>query len=68
MEEEEPEEELGRVNVPWVVLSALLMGAGIFLILTWLITFDWVYFPGVGLMAVGFLLTFHPRAGLDRAE
>jgi hypothetical protein len=64
---EEDEEERGHVSVAWVVLAALLMGAGIFLTLVWLITFTWPYLGGVLLMAVGLLLCFHPRAGPDRA-
>ena len=64
-----PEEssERSSMSVAWIVLAALLMGGGIFLTLVWLITFEWIDLSGVLLMAVGFLLCFHPWAGPDRA-
>jgi hypothetical protein len=66
--EEEDEEPLGHVSVPWVVAAALLMGVGIFLLMNWLFTFQWVFLSGALLMLAGFLMCTSPRAGLDRAE
>jgi hypothetical protein len=58
-------EHHGTVSVPFLLLASLLIGAGLFLIATWVLTFSWVYFGGVGLVAVGFLLLLHPLAGPD---
>lgn len=55
------------ISVPWVVISALLIGGGILLIVTWLTYFDWIYFSGVFLLLVGGLMLFSPRAGIDQA-
>ncbi|MCI4337910.1 MAG: hypothetical protein L3J72_01225, partial [Thermoplasmata archaeon] len=56
----------GSISVPFVILAALLMGAGLFLVAAWVLTFDWLFFLGVPIVAVGFLLVFHPLAGADR--
>jgi uncharacterized membrane protein len=58
-------EHHGSVSVPFVLLAALLIGGGLFMIATWVLTFTWVYFSGVALVAVGFLLLLHPLAGAD---
>jgi hypothetical protein len=68
VEEPEPEEHHGHVSVPYVTLSAILIGIGLFFTLLWLLDVNqWTYFAGVPLVAVGFLLFLSPRAGLDRA-
>ena len=54
-------------SIPWVVCASLLMGAGLFLISTWIITFDLVYFVGFGALLVGALMILNPRMGADHA-
>lgn len=54
-------------SIAWVVGAALLMGAGLFLISTWIITFDFVYFVGFGVLLVGALMILSPRMGADHA-
>jgi Na+/proline symporter len=66
--EVEEEEVLGHVSVPFVVLASVLLGVGLFLVLTWLVTFQWAYIAGIPVLLAGFLLLFHRRAGLDAAE
>lgn len=58
-------EHHGSVSVPFILLASVLIGAGLFLLASWVLTFDWIYFSGVVLVAVGFLLLFHPLAGPD---
>ena len=55
------------ISIPWVVLASVLMGAGVFLITVWLVTFDFVYFGGVVVLLVGFLMSFDRRMGSDHA-
>ncbi|HXW66487.1 MAG TPA: hypothetical protein VEL82_01180 [Thermoplasmata archaeon] len=55
------------ISVAWVVLAALLGGAGIFLIFEWLFTFNWVFFPGIALVIGCTLMLLDRRAGLDHA-
>ncbi|HLM91323.1 MAG TPA: hypothetical protein VK424_04640 [Thermoplasmata archaeon] len=55
------------INVGWVVLAALLIGSGLFLIAYWLYMFDLRYSFGIALVVIGGLMLFHPRAGLDHA-
>jgi hypothetical protein len=54
-------------SIPWVIGASLLMGAGLFLIATWIITFDFVYFVGFGALLVGALMILNPRMGADHA-
>jgi hypothetical protein len=54
-------------SVAWVVGASLLMGLGLFLITTWLITFDIVYFSGFAAILVGVLMILDPRMGADHA-
>jgi hypothetical protein len=68
IDEPEPASHRGHVSVPYVTLSAILIGIGLFLTLIWLFDVNrWCNFVGVPLVAVGFLLFLSPRAGLDRA-
>lgn len=62
------EEVRGWVSLPFVVLAALACGAGLTLLVLWLITFTWVYLSGVLFVAAGFAMLMNRRAGLDRAE
>jgi hypothetical protein len=55
------------ISVPWVVLSALLVGIGLFLVAFWLITMEWVWFLGLVPAVVGGVMLFDPRAGADHA-
>ncbi len=57
----------GPINVGWVVLAALIIGAGMFLILYWLYTFNLEWAWGIGLVLVGALMLFSPRAGANSA-
>jgi hypothetical protein len=57
----------GPLSIPFVIAAALLIGLGIFLISLWMETFSWAYFGGIGLLAIGGLMLFSPRAGADRA-
>ena len=61
---------LGRnsISVPFVIAASVLAGVGLLLVLLWLITFNWLYFPGVALVLAGGLMLFDRRAGSDRAE
>ncbi len=59
--------EISHVSVPWVVLAAVLCGLGIFLLIYWLIFFDWPAFSGVAFVLAGAFLLFNRRTGLDRA-
>ncbi len=55
------------LSIPFLVVAALLIGAGIWLIFTWMLSFDWIYFGGVFCLAAGGLMLFSPRTGLDRS-
>ncbi|MCI4321660.1 MAG: hypothetical protein L3K18_06170 [Thermoplasmata archaeon] len=55
------------ISIPWVLAASLLMGLGVFLISAWIITFDYLYFVGFVVLAVGFLMTFDQRMGSDHA-
>jgi hypothetical protein len=54
-------------SVGWVIGASLLMGAGLFLITTWLITFDLLFFTGFGALLVGALMILDPRMGADHS-
>lgn len=56
------------LSIPYVILSAVLIGAGIFLIFDWIATFNWPAFGGILLLALGALMLFSPRAGADRSR
>ena len=56
------------ISVPFVVVAALLAGLGLWSLLTWLMTFNWLYFAGIAPMLAGALMLFHRLAGSDRAE
>lgn len=55
------------VSIPWVVLAALLAGIGIFSMILWLYTFQWIYFGGILPILTGTLMLFDRRAGADSA-
>ena len=55
------------ISVGWVVVSALLIGVGLFCIAWWLYTFNLEFSFGIALVVVGGFMLFSPRAGLDHA-
>lgn len=55
------------ISVMWVILSALVLGLGLFTVTYWLLTQNWLYFAGVLPTVVGGLMLFSPRAGWDHA-
>ncbi len=65
---DDEDEERPRASVLFVILAAVVAGVGLFFTLLWVITFEWIYFLGIVLMAIGFLMFFSVRMGPDRAE
>jgi hypothetical protein len=55
------------ISVPYVVLASVVMGLGLMLTFTWLITFDWRFFPGTLVVVVGALMMLSPRMGSNHA-
>jgi hypothetical protein len=55
------------ISVGWVVVAAVLMGVGIFMLAYFLLTFNLLLFLGILPCVIGGLMLFSPRAGLDRA-
>ncbi|HTT72958.1 MAG TPA: hypothetical protein VMG99_02235 [Thermoplasmata archaeon] len=55
------------ISIPWVVLSAVLCGGGLFMVSYWLLTQQWVWFSGVAVVIVGALMFLSPRMGWDHA-
>ena len=55
------------ISVPWVVGAALLIGLGVFAMAYFLLTFNLLYFFGIGALALGGLMLFSRRAGVDSA-
>jgi membrane-bound ClpP family serine protease len=55
------------ISIPFVVLAAILIGAGLLLLFTWLVTFSWLWFVGVLPVTLGTLMLFDRRAGADVA-
>lgn len=56
------------ISIPFLVVAALLIGAGLFSAMVWLVTFQWIWFAGLGLLTIGALMLFSSRAGADRAD
>jgi hypothetical protein len=54
-------------SIPWVIGAALLMGLGLFLISTWILTFNFLFFAGFPILIVGALMILDPRMGADHA-
>jgi len=57
----------GSLSVPFLVLSAVLCGAGLFGMAYWLVTFEWPYFASVIPLALGAYMLFTRGTGPDRA-
>jgi len=59
--------EPATMSIPFIVLTAVIAGAGIFLMSLWITTFDWLYLGGALLIVVSILMMFSRRAGPDSA-
>ncbi len=57
----------GSVSVPRLVGAAVLAGVGLLGTIYWLITFRWLYFLSLGLLAGGAYLLFTRASGADHA-
>jgi hypothetical protein len=57
----------GPISVPWVLLSGLLIGAGLLTMAYMLVYFNVLLLSGSLLTLAGCLMLFHPRAGANRA-
>jgi uncharacterized membrane protein len=63
---ERPEvEHANSLSLPYLIGASLLMGLGLFLVASWVLTFQWIFFSGVAVAAAGFLMVLHPLAGSD---
>jgi len=61
------ESEAGSLSIPFLVLAAVLCGAGIFGMAYWLVTQNWLYFASVIPVIVGALMLFTRGTGPDHA-
>ncbi|HZY70225.1 MAG TPA: hypothetical protein VFF67_04505 [Thermoplasmata archaeon] len=57
-----------RKSVGFIVLAALLIGAGLFVVMMWVIALpaDWAFAFGLLPVAIGSTLLFLPQTGSDR--
>lgn len=55
------------LSVPFLVLSAVLIGVGLFGMAYWLVTFGWIYFASVIPLILGAYMLFTRGTGSDRA-
>lgn len=55
------------VSIPYLVLSALLCGIGLFGVAYWQVTQDWLYFAGLIPLVIGAIMLFTRGTGADRA-
>jgi hypothetical protein len=62
-----PSSTAGEISIPWIVLSALLCGVGLFALAYWFLTENWLYFAGLVPVIVGALMFLSPRMGPDHA-
>ena len=56
------------ISIPWVIVASLLAGLGVFSMVLWLYTFQWIYFGGILPILTGTLMMFDRRAGADSAS
>ncbi len=63
----EPASAAGSVSVPYLILSAVLAGVGLFGMAYWLVTFNWLYFASVIPLVLGAYMLFTRGTGPDRA-
>lgn len=59
--------ETSPISLAWVILAALVAGVGVFLVALWLITFNWLFFPGAIIVAISMVMFLSPRMGLDHS-
>jgi hypothetical protein len=62
-----PSATASSVSIPFLVLSAVLIGLGLTGMAYWLVTFEWPYFASVIAVIVGALMLFTRGSGPDRA-
>ncbi|HXY11970.1 MAG TPA: hypothetical protein VEJ85_00535 [Thermoplasmata archaeon] len=55
------------VSLPFLVLSALLIGLGLFGTAYWLVTFNWLYFASLLPLVLGAYMLFTRGTGPDQA-
>ena len=55
------------LSIPFLVLSAILCGVGIFGLAYWLVTFNWVFFASLIPLVLGAYMLFTRGTGPDRA-
>lgn len=61
------ESGLPASSIAWLVAAAVMIGAGLFVITYFILTFQLVYLAGIALVVVGGLMLFDRRAGPDHA-
>ena len=54
------------VSIPYLLVAAVLIGAGLFSIALWFLTGQWAWFVGVVAVVLGGFMLFSPRTGPDR--
>jgi hypothetical protein len=59
--------ESDRFLVLTVIGAAVLCGLGLFGTFYWLLTFNWLFFPSVGVLMIGAYLLFTRVTGTDHA-
>jgi|GEM_PF-3296132 len=55
------------LSLGYLVVATALCGVGIALTSLWMISGDWLYFPGLLLSVIGGLMLFSPHAGSNAA-
>jgi hypothetical protein len=55
------------LSIPFLVVSALLIGVGLFGVAYWLVTFEWIYFASLVPLILGAYMLFTRGTGSDRA-
>jgi len=55
------------LSVPYLILSAVLVGVGLSGMAYWLVTFEWLYFASVIPLVLGAYMLFTRGTGPDRA-
>jgi hypothetical protein len=55
------------ISIPWVLLSAVMCGVGLFAVSYWLLTQNWLWFLGILPVILGAIMFLSPRMGPDHA-
>ena len=66
-ERKHSESEADSLSIPYLVLAAVLCGAGIFGLAYWLVTQNWLFFASVIPVILGALMLFTRGTGPDHA-